>query len=173
MCCRSPSSVSGRFWRKPGKDDFVVWFGFHEVIVRGTRKWHISAFLQQREERYVWNMAGQKGFSLWAHWGEFALCCHSGAFERVVRRERNSSCALRPQPAPEPRAGNSGLCACTFWLSEKPEVECFYSCVPSVCTLLSGPSLPGNKMLLFCFLGFFFVCLKTTSISEYTACQCK
>lgn len=73
MCYESPRTVSGRFWRKPDEDDFAAWFGFHKVIVRGTLKWHISVFLQRREERRVWNMAGQKEFSLGAHWGEFTL----------------------------------------------------------------------------------------------------
>lgn len=95
--------------------------------------------------RKVWKMAGQKQFSLWAHWGEFALCCHSEGIECDVSGERSSSCVLHPQAAPEPHEGTSGLCVCVFWLSAKPEVKCFYSCVPSLCALLSDPALPGNN----------------------------
>lgn len=79
-------------------------------------------------------------------------------------QRKNLSCALHPQPAPEPPAGNSGLCVCIFWLSENPGVECFCSCVPGLRASLSGPLLPGNKTPFFFFN-------KTTSISEFTTCR--
>lgn len=53
-------------------------------------------------------------------------------YEESIRRSMRKETALvpcMPQPAPEAYARNKGLCGCIFWLSEKPEVECFYSWV--------------------------------------------
>lgn len=95
-------------------------------------------------------------------WFYFVLL-RCGAWMWCEQR-KNLSCALHPQPAPGPPAGNSGLCVCIFSLSENPEVECFYSCVPGLHASLSGPPLPGNKTRFLFFN-------ETTSISEFTTCH--
>lgn len=117
-------------------DDFVVWFAFHKIIIRGTLKWHINAFSTGRRVK-CGPRQNKRGF-LFEHTGVSLLCVATEGgvwMEKVWGKykekyeERNSSCALHAEPAPEAYARNKGLCGCIFWLSERPEVECFYSWV--------------------------------------------
>lgn len=142
MHCKIRDLFSYRFWEKHRGDDFVVWFGFHEIIIRDTLKWHINAFSTGRRVKCGprWN----KGiFSLSTlEWVYFVLS-QWGEFEWSMRKET----ALVPCTQSQSQNHMLRTRGCIFWLSEKPEVKILQLCT-ILCALLNSAPLPRNKNAL-------------------------